>query len=558
MTASPSAPDEPAQAYAQRLVAAGRLSEAVGELIVAFARGRGDVDAARLLARLVGRYRLEPSPDVERGVRAACACPDFDLQALVRPAVDCLFQRPEWQDALQAPPARRQDAAVRAVRSGRLMPFNDPLLRAILTRGICHDIRLERILVALRAALLKEGGPELPADVCELAAALARQAANNEYAWPTTAAEDTAVAAIADRLAGGVPSESEFLRYAMYRAPAALPDLAALRGRPWSAATRALIEAVAPDDEELALRSAMPRSAVIADAVSAEVRAQYEESPYPRWLALNPPNSGERRARLLSRCPAADRGRFAGPIDVLIAGCGTGRQAIMAALGYGPSARMTAIDLSASSLAYAQRMARRYGVAGIEFLQADLLDLGRLARRFDVIEAIGVLHHLADPLAGWRVLAQQLKPGGLLSIGLYSERGRQDVVAARREIASLGLPPTPDGVRRLRRIVLDAPDDARDWRVGIRQFTDFFSLSGCRDLLFNVQEHRFTPAQIAAALAGLGLELCAVEAPAAVLAAYRQRFPDDPAALDLARWDRFEADNPRIFAGMIGLWCAKR
>lgn len=558
MTASPPAPAEPAYAHAQRLVAAGRLSEAVGELIVTFACGRGDVEAARLLARLVGRFRLEPSPEVERGVWAACACPDFDLQALVRPAIDCLFRRPEWQELLRASADGRRDIAAGAVRSGRLAPFNDPLLQAILTRGICHDIRLERILVALRAALLNEGASGLPAGGLELAAALARQAANNEYAWPVDAAEDAAVAGIADRLAGGTAGESEFLRYAMYRAPATLPNLVWLRSRPWAAATQALIDVATPDDAEMALRAAMPRLAAASNAVSAQVRAQYEESPYPRWLALNPPVPGERRARLLARCRTGDRARFAGSIDVLIAGCGTGRQAIVAALGYGPAARVTAIDLSVPSLAYAQRMARRYGAAGIEFMQADLLDVGRLGRGFDVIEAIGVLHHLADPVAGWRALAEQLNPGGLLSVALYSERGRQDVVAARREIASLGLPQTPDGVRRLRRVVLDAPDDARDWRVGVRQFTDFFSLSGCRDLLFNVQEHRFTPARIADALAALGLELRAVDAPAAALAAYRQRFPDDPAALDLARWDRFEADNPRTFAGMIGLWCMRR
>ena len=549
MIAPPSASAEPAPRRAERLIAGGRTAEAIGALVMALARGEGDADAARLLARLLGRYRLDPSAEVEQAVRVACAFPDIDIQGFVRPALDCLFQRPEWRELAQSMTGGRRRIATRTL--------DDKLLHAILARGICHDVRLERILLALRRALLLDSANDVsPADVA-LAAALARQAANNEYAWPVEPDEDAAVAALSHRLAGSDATESDFLRVAMYRSPAGLPNFAALRERPWSPETRALIAAIAPDDEEMALRRAMPRLVGAADPVSAQVRAQYEENPYPRWLALNPPMSGERRQRLLARCRTVDRTRFAGTIDVLIAGCGTGRQAIVAALGYGPAARVLAVDLSVPSLAYAQRMARRYDATGLELLHADILDLGRLPRQFDVIEAVGVLHHLADPLAGWRALAGRLKPGGLMNVALYSERGRQDVVAARQTIAQLGLPASADGVRHLRRLVLDAPDDAQDWRIEVRRFTDFFSLSGCRDLLFNVQEHRFTPRGIAAALAALGLELRAVDAGPAALAAYRARFPEDPAALDLANWDRFETDHPRTFSGMIGLWCLK-
>jgi ubiquinone/menaquinone biosynthesis C-methylase UbiE len=47
------------------------------------------------------------------------------------------------------------------------------------------------------------------------------------------------------------------------------------------------------------------------------------------------------------------------PYDVLIADCGTGHQAMYAALDF-PNARVTAVDLSASSLAYASKTAQRY------------------------------------------------------------------------------------------------------------------------------------------------------------------------------------------------------
>ncbi|MBV8538916.1 MAG: class I SAM-dependent methyltransferase [Alphaproteobacteria bacterium] len=507
-----------------------------------------------MLARLLGTYRLEPSPAVEAAIRVASDFEDFDLQPLVRSAIDCLLAKPDWKRLAAAAGEDHAQQIGASLDAGQLAPFDDPLLRNILMRGVCHDVPLERVLLALRAGLAARAPDSLPAGWQDVAGALACQAANNEYAWPTEPVEDQTVERLAERIAGAaLPDDSDILRAAMYRAPSALPGFALWRIRPMSPAVRAVLAATGSEDQVVsqAVRQLGPAQG----SGSQRVQAQYEENPYPRWLALNPPAAGERRARLLARCPAADRPRFEGPIDVLIAGCGTGRQAITAALGYGQPSHLTAIDLSAASLAYAARMARRYGTPSIEFVQVDLLDIDRLDRDFDVIEAIGVLHHLADPGAGWRALARRVKPGGLMNVALYSERGRQDVVAARHAIAALAIEATPQGIRRLRRLVLDAPADARDWRATVRRFTDFFTLSGCRDLLFNVLEHRFTPLAIHAMLRELDLELLSVDVPAATLARYRSRFPGDPAGLDLQLWDRFEADNPTIFSGMIGIWC---
>lgn len=516
----------------RRLIAAGQAPEALGELVVGLAAGRGNVEAARLMARLLGRYRLEPSAHVIGGLRAASDFDELDLQPLVRSTVDCWLAEPAWQRFARAAPADLDRLVGEAVRSGGLAPFDDVLLHRLLARAICHDATLERILTAVRRALLLGRSGELANGWMELADAFARHGLNNEFAWFVAPDENAAVEALAERvMRAGRSDPAEAARLGMYR--------------PWPPRTDRDGAPPAPPPIEPA------------DATSDAVRAQYEENPYPRWLALNPPVPGERRARLLAVCGASDTARFHGPIDVLIAGCGTGRQAIIAALGYGPTARVTAIDVSRNSLAYAARMAARYAVDSIRFMQADILKLDGRYGDFDVIEAIGVLHHLADPIAGWQALAQRLKPGGLMSVALYSERGRQDVVAARREIAALGLSPTPDGIRELRKMVLDAPADARDWRATVRRFTDFFSMSGCRDLLFNVQEHRFTPREVGEAVRAVGLELRSVEVSPAAAAAYGARFPDDPAMLDMANWDRFEADRPTTFSGMIGVWCRK-
>ena len=72
-------------------------------------------------------------------------------------------------------------------------------------------------------------------------------------------------------------------------------------------------------------------------------------------------------------------------------------------------------------------------------MQADILNLGQLNKQFDIVESVGVLHHMGNPMEGWKVLTDCLKPGGLMKIGLYSELARKNNVKIRNEIKKLGL-----------------------------------------------------------------------------------------------------------------------
>jgi SAM-dependent methyltransferase len=265
---------------------------------------------------------------------------------------------------------------------------------------------------------------------------------------------------------------------------------------------------------------------------------------------LTVPRPGELRETLRRLAPRAD---WSGPLELLIAGCGTGRQAIVAALGYGP-ARVLACDLSAASLGWAAHRAARYGAGDVEFLQADLRDAPHFGRRFDVIECAGVLHHMADPEEGWRRLVEALAPGGLMLVALYSETARRPIVAARDAAARGGFAATAEDIRRFRRQLLVAGDD---WAQEIRRNPDFYDLSGARDMLFHVHERRFALPQIGEMLARLGLECRGIEVGAATAEAYRRRFPDDPAMRSLENWTAFEAGRPRSFRGMYQVWCAR-
>src|SRR5262249_5419160 len=153
---------------------------------------------------------------------------------------------------------------------------------------------------------------------------------------------------------------------------------------------------------------------------------------------------------------------------------------------------------------YAQRKTRELGLRNIEYAQADILRLGTIGRSFDLIESTGVLHHMADPLAGLRVLIKLLRPRGLIHLGLYSESARQPIVAARRYIAERGYRGTAADIRRCRQeLMAEKPANLPD----VAQLGDFFSTSSCRDLLFHVAERRMTLPEIEAFLDAEGLAL---------------------------------------------------
>lgn len=292
------------------------------------------------------------------------------------------------------------------------------------------------------------------------------------------------------------------------------------------------------------------------DPSSAGVRALYEESPYPRRVAVHLRPGVGLAATLLRALPEVDI--VPTGVDVLVAGCGTGQHLIQSALAW-PETRVLGIDLSLRSLARAARIAAGLGLDHVSVARADLLAFGEPQeeeRVFDVVESVGVLQHLADPLAGWRALCAVTRPGGLMRIGLYTAAGRADIAAARALIGADGLEATPSGIREARRRILALPDDPVARAVALSP--DFGSLSGCRDLLFHVREHAWTAERLRADLDALGLELLGFQhASPAAPESYRLRWPDDRAMVDLSRWGTLENEHPGLFAGMYVFWARR-
>ncbi|NIJ22218.1 SAM-dependent methyltransferase [Sphingomonas naasensis] len=398
----------------------------------------------------------------------------------------------------------------------------DPLWPIFLTRCINTDPAIEARLVVLRDARIGAGDAHDP-----LVPALACQAHANQYVWPAPEAAP------------------DGLLRALVAPPSELPDDPA-----WQPLARHLEDSVI----ELGLAAAIPSFSDPAADVSIKVRRQYEAHPYPRWQA--PPASRRTDfAAHLAALPGIDRAALPpAPLRLLVAGCGTGFEAIdMARID--ASLSVTAVDLSRASLAFAQRKADALGIANIRFVQGDILALDRLGETFDVATSTGVLHHMADPDAGLASIVGVLRRGGVVRLALYSHRARAPVRAAHARIAERGWQADADGIRAFRAHILSLPAD--DPLAVLRESDDFYSLSGCRDLVFHAHERHYRWPEIAALIAGAGLRLIGLDASPEAITRFGAMHGAAADVRDLALWAALEAEHPFLFAGMIALWCQK-
>ncbi len=502
--------------------------------------------------------------------------PGLDTAPLLKPGVVLLGGDPAVRRAVAVALHESPQGLEAAAARGAFEPlFGNALLYSLLLHTKIASPEVEALLCALRRlALDAVAGPSAIAPEhivgagTRFAEALACQCFNTDYAALVTAAEAAAVAELADRLSGaiarGAVVDAGLVRrvavLCMYRPLASLEGIAQLVERDGGALAAALPLVVRRQwvdwRTEQALRERIETLTPIAGGVSSEVRAQYEESPYPRWFSVDLREPASCRELLRVRFPQFEPPTYCdGPLDILIAGCGTGHHTLLLAAELDKSA-VLAVDLSRASLAYAMRKAAELGVNNIRFAQADILELGSLERRFHLIESMGVLHHMQNPRAGLQILSGLLHDGGLLRLGLYSAAGRRSVAAARQYIAGQGFETTPDGIRAARRALLALDEDHPAYPV--TRFRDFYTLSECRDLLFHVQEHRLTIPDLSRWLDACGLRFIGFTlADAGVLARYRQTYPDDPDMTDLSHWHEFEQTYPDTFEEMYQFWCQK-
>jgi tetratricopeptide (TPR) repeat protein/2-polyprenyl-3-methyl-5-hydroxy-6-metoxy-1,4-benzoquinol methylase len=487
--------------------------------------------------------------------------PALSMIMLNRKIAGCVLRSNEtW-------PARPPKAALFGA-DGLAAIAAENLLLALLDAAPVTTIQFERFLTCVRHTLLEIASSGQTPDQTEVGAlqfyaALTRQCFINEYIFDCGAAEELAAIERREKLLALLDANAAIPPFLLLAVAAYFP-LNMLRDASRLLAVYApgpilevLRQQVREPIEEQELRAGIGSVTSIGGGVSEKVRAQYEQNPYPRWVKL--PIGGQalgvndelrRILPLAAFTPMADDSEP----QALVAGCGTGSQSILLAKRF-RDVRVLAIDLSLSSLSYAKRKTHELGVPNIEYAHADILKLGDIGRTFDIIESVGVLHHLADPFAGWRTLLTLLRPGGFMGLGFYSEIARRYVVGARELIAVRGYSSTPEEIRRYRRdLSAHGSTIAQQW---LSEMPDYYSISECRDLLFHVQEHRLTLDQIESFLSELNLRFMGFELDPRVLHRYRACYCDDLPGTNLGKWARFEAANPDTFAGMYRFWIQK-
>lgn len=201
--------------------------------------------------------------------------------------------------------------------------------------------------------------------------------------------------------------------------------------------------------------------------VTSRVLDQYSRFPYPSA------EQGEQRltelANLLRLFAAETAYDFRGK-SVLDVGTGTGHRLIAAARRF-PDTRFVAVDLAGPPLDIARAAAVEAGVTNVTFVQRDVFGDNADFGHFDVVLCMGVLHHLANPAAGLRRLAEHLKDDGVLFAYVYGSPGSVERMR-RKQILSLLTGPDASfdaGIRMARELGFDAgsfgwtrnADDAR-------------------------------------------------------------------------------------------------
>jgi SAM-dependent methyltransferase len=159
------------------------------------------------------------------------------------------------------------------------------------------------------------------------------------------------------------------------------------------------------------------------DKLTRAVRAFYEAYPYPSGIPEG--EGGIEPVSLLSQVRKASA--QTGPLNILEAGCGCG-QGLIAMAKRHPSLEFTGIDINPVAIEVGMELAAGEGLENIRFSSADLLKSDTLnppQSGYDLIYSFGVLHHLADPLAGLKNLKQILAPQGAIAAMVYGRYGRE-------------------------------------------------------------------------------------------------------------------------------------
>jgi SAM-dependent methyltransferase len=225
---------------------------------------------------------------------------------------------------------------------------------------------------------------------------------------------------------------------------------------------------------------------------SEKVRDFYERMPYPAPLASLDKhrelykNRDRHRVEFHLVWPAK---RPPENQEILIAGCGTSQAARYALRE--PDARITAIDISDTSLRHTRDLQRKYNLENLELHQLPIERVSEIGRSFDLVVCTGVLHHLPDPDHGLRALRDVLRPSGAVRLMVYARYGRAGIYMMQEYCRLLEIGASVTDLRTLRAALEALPADHPISGL-LRRSKDFWRPEAMADALLHPQDRAYT------------------------------------------------------------------
>lgn len=434
-----------------------------------------------------------------------------------------------------------------------------PLLYHLMRLCPLPDLQFERLFVSMRkASLLELKNISESTEVVDFLSTLSIHCFINEYVYSETEEETLLINVLENKISEAIKESAQIrlvdvLSLSTYRSLCAYDWCEKLEIlNPLNEIKTRLIKE--PLSEKI-LAQEITRKGQISNKISVKVKNQYEENPYPRWVK---PSICLQKKQITDICDEINLKLYSKNIKnvskpaLLIAGCGTGQHSTETALRFS-DCQVDAVDLSLTSLCYAVRKRNEMRIDNLEYLQADILDMHDYGKKFDIIETVGVLHHMDEPIAGWLVLTNLLKTGGLMKVGLYSKLGRSHITKIRNRIVDLDVGASHQEIRNFRSSLIKF---CRKEEQKLIKTGDFFSISTLRDAIFHVKEHCFTIPEIQDCLDKLGLKFCGFEGRD-LIAQFKRTYGEVADIYDIDLWHKLEKKEPDTFETMYQFWCQK-
>ncbi|MFY0701532.1 MAG: methyltransferase domain-containing protein [Bermanella sp.] len=453
---------------------------------------------------------------------------------------------------------------------GSAASFNDMANSVLLLKALRHTIikneLLEKLIIALRQELLTHASKKgrLINQYVPLCEAMCQYALNNEFLLPYTEAERSMVLTLKTMIeqslsqTGCTPTDisGALMLYAMYESWYSINNNQVLfdfKNDTWPAISfdiKTAHDQLLHDQHfEFEALTSMP------EHDSHDVKTQYERFPYPRWQCLDNKNITNYGSALQHEFPwvKIPDSILSEPLNILVAGCGTGRHALNIAK-YFYQTHVTALDISETSLSYAYKKSAKLGIDNIEFFLADLTKLDKLNQPFDIVECSGVLHHIKQYERALHGLLANLKPNGFIKLSLYSERARKPIYDIRKQYKHGGIEKNEQDIRILRHVIFS--DEQIENKHLVTESDDFYSMSGIVDLLLHEYEIGFTPKAIKALCKDNQLVFLGFSNLDSQLKASFKRFIGANCELDnLDQWEAYEQAFPSTFSSMFQFYC---